>query len=153
MTFQEFYDSITNTEHPLQKQTKSLEEFWRSLYPLVEAKRGDKINLDDFHQLLINAITQTPIAIKEAWLSIDEPIDPEDLDEEIREAELDEEETAVKEFNYFLYTLAFQIAELHVAPPLRCGPNTSNDFAVQTKDIERSRYTARKYSHCGGGSL
>ena len=93
----------------LNSNKKSLEEYWRAVYPLVLEKKDESPCMKLFFEILMEAVSSEPIQLNKDWLKINEP--PNSINTNINLHK--EGNNTYSGVEFFLKTLEFQISELH----------------------------------------
>lgn len=112
MTIEEFIERLSELEPAFKSSNKNLEEYWRSMYPLVIQKKHKKPTLELFFELIKDSIENPPIKLNADWLKSINPPESNLFEEEVKNGEK-ELKSDNDEFEFFLKVLEFQIAELH----------------------------------------
>lgn len=112
MTIEKLIVELGELESAFKASNKSLEEYWRSMYPLAIKKKHQKPTLKLFFELIKESIDNPIIKLNKDWLRSINPPESNLFEEEVKKGEKDLKSDN-DEFEFFLKVLEFQIAELH----------------------------------------
>ena len=112
MTVEELLVKVNGMVAAFDSCNKTLEEYWRSMYPLALKKIDHKPTLQLFLELLDESIKGVPMEMDPKWLDVTNPPESNMFTEEVKNGRKNIE-SGYPDHVFFLKVLEFQISDLH----------------------------------------
>ena len=111
MKITELIIKLGELESAFKVNKKSLEEYWRSMYPIAIKHKDDAPTLELFYKLIAESLDNKPIEVNPEWLNVASPPSSNLFEQEVKNGSgIIKSES--DDFTFFLNVLEFQIGEL-----------------------------------------